>query len=170
MKTRITLTSLLVLGSTLLAAPHVALAGQQPKYGVTVQASKPEALAKARTYGWTLSQPSPNKTVDALIVAAVDRELQARGLTKAASGPADVVVTYGALRRTDANLNVEAPAGKLPEFAVGTLVVELSDAAKTRLFRVRMDKPIDTEPAKAEATINAAVAEMFAKYPGAAKR
>jgi len=63
----------------LTGAGHSALAGQQPKYGVSVKASKPAALAKAKSYNWTVSQPSFNKDVDRQITAAVDKELQARG-------------------------------------------------------------------------------------------
>ena len=52
---------------------------------------------------------------------------------------------------------------------VGTLVVDLRDpATRQPVFRVRVDTPIDTEPDKLEANINAAVAAMFAKYPTAA--
>jgi hypothetical protein len=35
---------------------------------------------------------------------------------------------------------------------------------------MRLDKPIDADPAKAEETINKAVAEMFQKYPTRAKK
>jgi hypothetical protein len=48
-------------------------------------------------------------------------------------------------------------------------VVDLRDpATRQPVFRVRVDTPIDTEPDKLEANINAAVAAMFAKYPTAA--
>jgi len=59
----------------------------------------------------------------------------------------------------------------LRQFAVGTLVVDVRNPAnKQSLFRVRMDTPIDAaDPAKLEGSINAAVAAMFEKYPGAGK-
>ena len=71
------------------------LAAGQTKYGVTVRTVKAAELAKAKTYVWTVGRPSFNKDIDALIIAAVDRELSARGFTKLASGQGDVVVTYG---------------------------------------------------------------------------
>ena len=58
-------------------------AGQTPKYGVTVKAEKNVDFAKFKTYSWTTGQPSADKTIDARVIAAVDRELGALGLTKA---------------------------------------------------------------------------------------
>jgi hypothetical protein len=143
------------------------VAGQQPKYGVTVKVAKAAALAKAKTYSWTASQPSPIKTVDAQIVAAVDRELGALGFTEVAAGKSDVLATYASVRRTDVDLKSKGvDTGQGREFAVGTLVVDLRDpATRQPLFRVRIDKPLDSEPEKVEAAINEAVAAMFEKYP-----
>lgn len=171
MRLRIT-HSWFILACVLLGAHQLVVAGQQPKYGVSVKAVKPATLAKAKTYVWTVSQPSAVKSVDTQIVAAVDRELNARGFTKLASGPSDVVVTYASLSRTDADLKSKpSKDGTLREFAVGTLVVDMRDPANRQsLFRVRMDTPIDNDPAKLEATIDAAVTAMFAKYPTASKR
>ena len=39
-----------------------------------------------------------------------------------------------------------------------------------RLLRLRIDRPIEIEPAKLEGAINSAVAEMFAKYPTRRKK
>jgi Domain of unknown function (DUF4136) len=149
------------------AGGFVLVAGQQPKYGVTVKVSKAAALAAAKTYSWTASQPSPDKTIDAQIVAAVDRELSARGFTKVATGSSDVEATYASLRRTDVDLKSKGVnTGQGREFAVGSLVVDLRDPATRKpLFRVRIDTPIDAEPEKLEAAISAAVTAMFEKYP-----
>jgi hypothetical protein len=138
---------------------------QKMKYGVTVSVAKTADLAKAKTYSWTASQPSPDKTVDAQIVAAVDRELSALGFTKVAPGMGDVLATYASTRRTDVDLKGKAnKSGARPSYEVGTLVVDLRDpATREPLFRVRMDTPITTEPENAEATINAAVTAMFGK-------
>ena len=53
--------STFILTCVLLAAGELAMAGQQPKYGVTVSVSKAAGLAKAKTYSWQSSQPSPIK-------------------------------------------------------------------------------------------------------------
>ena len=140
---------------------------QKMTYGVKVMVAKAADLAKAKTYSWTVSQPSPNKTVDAQIVAAVDRQLSVLGFTKLASGTSDLLATYASTRRTDVNLKGKAnESGARPAYEVGTLVVDLRDpATRQPLFRVRIDTPITIEADKAEMQIDAAVTAMFEKYP-----
>jgi hypothetical protein len=61
--------------------------------------------------------------------------------------------------------------GVAPQYAVGTLVIDLTDpAGRKPLFSVRIDKPIDTDRSTLETTINGAVTAMFEKYPVPAKR
>jgi hypothetical protein len=145
------------------------LVAGQTKYGVTVKAVKAAELAKAKTYVWTVGRPSFNKDIDALIIAAIDRQLSSRGLSKLASGRGDVVVTYGSLSRTDVDL--ETAKGPAPDITVGTLIINLTDpASRQLLFSVRMDKPFDWNPATYAATVDAAVAAMFEKYPTPSKR
>jgi uncharacterized protein DUF4136 len=138
-----------------------------PKYDVTVTAEKNVDFAKFKTYSWTKGQPSHSKTIDAQVVAAVDRELATLGMTKATAGPGDVLVTYYSLSRTDVNLKAKQDSkGMLPQYSVGTLVVGLLEPeSRKRLLRLRIDKPIDTEPEKLKAAIDEAVAALFAKYP-----
>ena len=151
------------------AASQFAVA--QPKYGVTVRTVNRDALARTKTYEWIESQSSPDKSVDALIVAAVERELAARGLTKLLVGRADVEVTYRTLSRTDVTATKDRKEDAFREFAVGTLVVDLTDpTSRQLLFGVRMDTPIERDPATIEATINGAVTAMFEKYPAPPKK
>src|SRR5580765_2131063 len=153
--------SVFILTGLLLVAGDRAVIGQQPKYGVIVNVAKTAELAKAKTYSWTATQPSFDKTVDAQITAAVDRELTALGFTKVTSGKSDVLATYTSQRRTDAELKKTGAR----EFPVGVLIVEVRDPTSQPLFRVRIDKPLDVERDKPETVINAAVTEMFEKYP-----
>ena len=158
--------------SCVLAAAGATLAAQMPKYGVTVTAEKNVDFAAFRTYSWTSSQPSPSRAIDGQIIAAVDRELSALGMTKTTSEPGDVLVTYFSLSRTDVDLTAKADAqGLLPDYSVGTLVVAfLEPENRRRLLRLRIDRPIEIEAAKLEGAINSAVAEMFAKYPTRRKK
>jgi hypothetical protein len=144
-----------------------AAAGQMPNYGVTVTAEKNVDFAKFKTYTWTPGQPSPLKTLDTQIVAAVDSELQALGMTKATSGTGDVLVTYYSVSRTDVDLKAKPDAqGVRPQYAVGTLAVALLEPANRRqLLRLRADTPIEGDTSKLEPTIKAVVTAMFAKYP-----
>ena len=157
--------SALILTCGLLGASYAGVAAQP--YGVTVTASQPAQLSKARTYQWTEKLPALDKAANDLIVAAVDRELSKRGLTKVTSGRSDTIVSYASVTRTDVDLkSTPAKDGSLREFRVGSIVLDLRDGAGSQsLFRVRMDKPLESDKAKLEATINAAIAEMFEKYP-----
>jgi Domain of unknown function (DUF4136) len=148
--------------------PAVA-AGQQPTYAVKVPIAKAAELAAAKTYAWTPTQPAPDKTIDAQIMAAVDRQLSALGLMKMTTGKTDLLATYVSVRRTDVDLKSEGAAtGRGREYAVGTLVVELRNAtSKQPLFRVRIDTPIDAPRDQLEPVIDAAVTAMFKKYPSA---
>jgi hypothetical protein len=142
------------------------VAAQKPKYGVTVTAEKNVDFAKFKSYSWTRGQPSLNKKIDAQIVTAVDRELNALGLTKAKTGPGDVLAAYYALTRTDIDPRAKSDdaKGNQPEYQVGTLSVALLDpGSRKELLRLRMDKPI--EGAKIDEAIDSAVTELFASYP-----
>ena len=158
----------LIAGLGLCAAfAAAATAGQMPKYGVTENAEKNVDFAAFKTYTWTKGQPSADKTVDAQIVAAVDRELAALGMTKAASGKGDVLATYYTLSRTDVNLKAKPDAaGTLPQYTVGTLVVALLNPPdRKRLLRLRIDTPIEAPRDQLEGVINSAVTSLFEKYP-----
>lgn len=157
----------LIVGIGICAALTAAAAGQMPKYGVTVKADKKVDFAKFKTYSWTKGQPSPAKEIDSQVMAAVDRELSALGMTKATSGPGDVLAAYYSLTRTDVNHKAKPDStGKLPQYSVGTLVFALLDPTdRRRLLQLRIDTPIDVERDKLEASINSAVAQLFEKYP-----
>jgi hypothetical protein len=156
-----------LIAGALSALCAVAPEAQMPKYGVTVTVEKNVDYASFKTYSWQRGQPALLRAVDGQIVAAIDAELAALGMSKAASGPADVLATYYSLTRTDVNLKAKPDEkGVLPESSVGTLVFALLEPGSgRRLLRLRADKPIDTEPAKLEAAIRAVVAELFAQYP-----
>jgi hypothetical protein len=153
----------LLTAALLAVGPAVAFA---QKYGVTVQVSKAPELTKAKTYTWTRGHPANVKKVDEQVLAAVDKELAALGLTKAASGSGDVLVTYHSLSRLDADLKAKTSDGLPPMQNVGVLVVELlAPADRTPLFRVRADKPIEASADKLEPAINDAVAAIFQMWP-----
>jgi hypothetical protein len=163
--------SLFILATLALGTSQPLIAGQTTKYGVTVRTVKASELAKAKTYLWRVGQPAFTKSTDDAIVAAVDRELAARGFTKVASGASDVTVSYASTSRTDVNTKNNPTTGAAPEFDVGILVVDLNHAtSRDLLFRVRADAPIARDAAALEATINTVVTAMFEKYPSPAKR
>jgi hypothetical protein len=140
---------------------------QTQKFGVTVTAEKGVDFSKLKTYSWTRGQRSPIKSIDERVVAAVDRELSALGMTKATTGDGDVIVGYGSLTRTGVDLAPKADTKEnLSQYAIGTLVVVFTDpASQKRVLRLRTDQPIETSSDKIGPEIDSAVAELFAKYP-----
>ena len=157
----------LIIGIGLSVAVATAVAGQGPKYGVTVNAEKNVDFAKFKTYSWTKGQPSPVKEIDTTITQAVDRELGALGMTKATSGTGDALIAYYSLTRTDVDTKAKPDTtGARPQYSVGTLMVALLDpGSRKRLLRLRIDTPIETEGTKLNDSINQAVAALFAEYP-----
>ena len=115
------------------------MVGAQTKYGVTVQTSSPDKLAKVATYQWTGG--SLSRQVDGLITAAVERELAARGITKVTSGRSDVLVSYSALGRTEVDVKAaDKKDGTEREQSIGTLTVDLREAvSRELLFRARVE-------------------------------
>jgi hypothetical protein len=161
-----------VVGCVLFTVAAAVVPAQMPKYGVTVEAEKNVDFSKFKSYSWTKGQPSLARAIDERITSAVDRELAALGMTKAASGPGDVMVAYYSVTRTDVNLKAK-PDGKglQPQYSVGTLMVALLDKdSRKRLLRLRVDKPIDTDTTQLDAVIDSAVAELFTKYPTRTKK
>jgi hypothetical protein len=148
-----------------------AIAAQTTKYGVTVTPEKNVDYTSFKTYAWTRGQPSADKKVDAQIIAAIDREL-AKDMKKLPAEPADVLVSYGSLARTDVDVRGKKDEkGLLPQYSVGSLVVVFYEPKTRRqLLRMRVDMPIDTKPAELEASINKAVEMMFAEYPPRKKK
>jgi hypothetical protein len=159
---------------TLLLAASVlfGLAGHasaQTKYGVTVEVANTAALASVMTYRYVPGQPSFDNAIDQYILSGIDRELAARGITKVATGSADVVMTYLSVRRTDVDLKSKPSAadGTLREYPVGTLVVSITDPVdrQKRLFTARVSEPLNLDPATYRATVDAAVGAIFEKFP-----
>jgi hypothetical protein len=151
------------------AAPLVA---QTPKYGVTVKSDEKTDFAKFKSYKWEHGWQAYDKRVHQAILTAVDRELAAVGLTKKTSGAADLLVTYGSLRRVDIDPNSEpTAAGTRRQYDVGTLIVLLLEpASRKELFRARVDRPIELDSATIAPIVDSTVAEMFAKYPTKIKK
>ena len=143
-----------------LGAATAAGADQVTKYGVTVTPEKNVDFQRFRSYVWQRGQPSADKAVDAQIILAVDRELARLGMAKVDSRPADVVVSYASLLRTDTDLKGPTNSkGLLPQYPVGTLVVVLLDPdTSRRLLRMRVDLPIETQRDRLPAEIDRAVA------------
>jgi hypothetical protein len=138
-----------------------------------------------RTYAWAGGTNLADNLNHARIVAAVDRQLAAKGLTPVDStGNPDVLVVYRVGLHQDLEVNAydnrgAGPYGwggwgggpswaRLERVQVGTLAVGIIDA-KTRsmVWRAAASKDLDLgqSPEKWEKKLNKAVEKMFKHYP-----
>ena len=137
-----------------------------------------------RTYAWAGGTNLADNLNHARIVAAVDRQLAAKGLTPVDStGNPDVLVVYRVGLHQDLEVNgydnrwagpVGGPSwARLERVQVGTLAVGIIDA-KTRsmVWRAAASKDLDLNqsPEKWEKKLNKAAEKMFKHYPAPAVR
>jgi hypothetical protein len=132
-----------------------------------------------RTYAWAGGTNLADDLNHARIVAAVDRQLAAKGLARVDStANPDVLVVYRVGLHQDLEINGYdtrwgLPAGgpswaRLERVPVGTLAVGIIDA-KTRSMVYRAAATTDLDPGaspeKWDNKVNKAVAKMFNHYP-----
>jgi hypothetical protein len=138
------------------------------KYRVTVKADDHVDFAALHTYAWTSGWEMFDPTIDRHIVVAVDRELASLGLVRRQGPPCDVLVAYGALRRTDVDTHTRVDGKGTPfvEHPVGTLVVRMLEPGSRREWlRARADVPADEERGSLDAQVDDIVRRMFRRYP-----
>jgi len=132
-----------------------------------------------QTYAWAGGPTLADNLNHARIVAAVDRQLAAKGLARVDStGNPDLLVVYQVGLHQDLEINgydnrwagpVGGPSwARLERVQVGTLAVGIIDA-KTRsmVWRAAASKDLDLNqsPDKWEKKLNKAVEKMFKHYP-----
>jgi hypothetical protein len=135
---------------------------------VKVIVDKHTDFSALHTYAWTHGLASLDPELDAFIVAAIDRELTSAGLIRQEAEPADVVVSYGTVRRSDIDVSAKRDrnSGVYPEYSTGTFVVLIREASSRReVLRARAKVPIDVDFTQLEEQIDAIVAQIFAQYP-----
>ncbi len=140
---------------------------QMPKYGVMTRIDEHTDFSRFTTYAWEDGWLAYDRDLHAQIVAAVDSELTARGLTKTTTEDCDVTVVYATLHRTDVDLKAKhSPMGLYPTYPVTTLVVLVRDPQTHKeLYRARADTREGLEPDRIGDTIKSEVARMFEDYP-----
>jgi hypothetical protein len=142
-------------------------------------------FAAFKTYALKDGTKVGDPLIDGRIVAAIESELAAKGLTKAADKP-DVTVVYHVAFDKKQDITAYNTGGmgyrwgggwgttdvRVNEILVGTLVIDVVDANKSELaWRGVGVKEVDVQ-AKAEKrdkNINNAVAKIFKNFPPKAK-
>jgi Domain of unknown function (DUF4136) len=175
--------------AALVVAP-VLLTAQKVSYDYEKSANFATFKTYAQKDGTKVGQP----LIDDRIVAAIDTQLAAKGLTKAASNP-DVVVIYHVAFDKEKDISTYSsgygggygPYGygwgggwaggttttQVRDIVVGTLVIDIADAKKNQLaWRGMGVKEVNTtaNPEKRDKSINEAVKKIFKNYPPKVKK
>jgi hypothetical protein len=160
----------------LVMCPALAI-GQTPgaPKPVVVRLDKSVDFSTFHTYSYKPSHAAMVKEVDARIVAAIEAQLRALGLTPAAPGAAaDVTVTYHSVMRTDADLStfdeVQPASGAQRKptetYRVGTLAVDVIPSGKTApAWRAKADGVLKGSTEAQIKVIDDTVAALFGVYP-----
>ena len=144
-------------------------------------------FSKFKTYAWGEGTPAGEAFLDKRIVAAIDGQLAAKGLTRTESSP-DLYVAYHVAVGVQKSISGTAsgigpgfgwPGGgldtfnaRLNELPIGALVIDLADAARRELvWRGIGVKAIDIEakPEKRDAAIVRTVEKILTNYPPGAR-
>lgn len=151
---------------------------------VTYDYDKATDFSKLKSYTWVPGANLRDELNHKRIVAAIDAQLTAKGLTKVESGAnPDVLVAYHA--SFDRNLQINAfssdwgawrygsnrnGSARVEEIVNGTLVVDLVDAkTETLVWRGIAKKDIDAnaKPERRDRNMNKAAEKMFKNFPPA---
>lgn len=150
---------------------------------------KTAPFASYRTYALKEGTKVGQELIDNRIVAAIETELAAKGLTKSDSNP-DVFVVYHVAFDKEKDISTFSsgygggygPYGwgwgggwaggttntQVRSILIGTLVIDMADAKKGQIaWRGMATKEVDTQakPEKRDKSINNAVKKIFKKYP-----
>ena len=171
----------IILAVVILLLSTSAVFGQK----VTVDVEPTANFSTFKTFGWAEGMVARNPVVSQMIIAAVESELTARGLTKSADNP-DIKIAVAAAVGMDIqtvgpswNLNHITWGGYTNPAAVmnistGTLLVDLIDTKKDISILRGVAKETLTRSPSADMTADAksvdklikkAVSKIFKKYP-----
>ena len=167
-----------------LLAPALVLAQK-----VSYDYEKSANFAGFKTYAFKDGTKVGQQLIDDRIVAAIDTELAAKGLTKSESNP-DVFVVYHVAFDKQKDISTYSSGGggygaygwgwggggwaggttttQVRDILVGTLVIDMADAKKGQLaWRGMGVKEVNTQanPEKRDKSINNAVKKIFKNYP-----
>jgi hypothetical protein len=169
-----------------LAAAPAPASAQQTSYDYDRAAD----FSRFRTFAWKEGTPAGEPSLDRRIVAAIEAQLAAKGLTRTNENP-DLYVVYhlGADVQKSLNGSISGhgygPYGwgwgsgfesiNIRESAVlvGMLVIDMADAAKREIVWRGLaagDVDIHAKPEKRDAKVDKAVAKILKNYPPKARK
>lgn len=152
---------------------------------VTVDWDHGTNFSQFKTYAWAKGTPAKNPLMDQRIVAAIDKELAAKGLQKVDDvANADLAVLYHAAVSAQTQLNtMDMGPGwgwnwgggmsttTVEQIPTGQLSVDIGDAkTKKLLWLGSASETLSDKPEKNTEKIDKVVGEMFKKFPPPEKK
>lgn len=142
---------------------------------VTTDSAPNVDFTKFHTYSWGTGTPAEDPITGQKIVAAIDAQLAAKGLTKV-ENDGDLLVMYHVATDQQKTLNWQGMGGfgrfggmgsaQVDTVITGQLKVDLADSkAKQFIWRGTATDTISSDPQKLAKKINKAVTKMFQNYP-----
>ncbi len=170
----------------LTAAFGLFVAAQAGAQSVTYDFDKSASFGTFKSYAWARGTPVADTFNHQRIVSALDAQLAAKGLVKAAEGQApDVVVAYHAMFDQDVQVTgfasgwggfgfggTRTGSARAETILIGTLVVDVVEPkTKSIVWRGVATKEIDprARPEKRDKEIQRVAAKLFKNYPPQAK-
>lgn len=169
--------------AALLAVPALALAQK-----TSFDYDKTANFATFKTYALKDGTKVGNPLIDNRIVAAIEAEMGAKGLTKSEASP-DVTVVYHIAFDKQKDITAWSTGGgpygyrwgggwgttdvRVNEILVGTLIIDIADAKKSELvWRGMGVREVDTQakPERRDKNITQAVQKIMKNYPPKAKK
>ena len=160
-----------------IALAVLALAGCGSSVEVSTDFDRAANFTGYKTYTWREGTALPNPLNASRLVAAVDEQFKAKGLTKVETG-GDILVTYHASADKEVQVdtfNSGATYGcwggcsqstTVRPITVGTLIVDIVDGKTNKmLWRGTASDAVSTKPEENASKIQEGVARMFQNFP-----
>ena len=165
-----------------LALPFVAslvVAGCGGGVEVNTDFDPSAAFPSYKTYSWRAGTKLPNPLSEQRLIAAVDAQLKAKGLTPVDSG-GDITVTYHAAADKQTDVQTFQTGGyygcwggcmgtsssTITHITVGTIIVDIVDTKSNKMvWRGTGTDTVSGDAKENAEKINIAVEEMFKNYP-----
>ncbi len=139
---------------------------------VSVQNQPGTDWSKYKTYAWGESHPTQNPMTNQFIVAQVNSQLSAHGMSEVQANP-DLLVMYHTAVSQSLEFNsfggfrgFGMQQGSVNKVYTGQLVIQLADpAAKLFVWQGSGDETVGSDASKNEKSIQKVVEKLFSKFP-----
>jgi hypothetical protein len=155
---------------TIIAGFTVALLSACSSLSVQTQKDPLANLSHYHTYAWApettpTGQHRPSSILDQTVKSSVERDLAAKGLTKAVTQPPDLLLAYSAGNRYVSSYGYDRAGMPYNSYSEGTLRLDFIDSKTNRVVWEGTASDAVSSTGANAAQVTAAVDKMLEKYP-----